>query len=67
MATGGGVLVGHHTAVSIGTTVLHGRTIGAHTVVGGGSLVVTDLPDHVVAYGTPARVVRARAEGEPYL
>lgn len=64
---GGGVTIGDHTAVSIGATVLHGRTIGAHTVVGAGSLVVDDLPDHVVAYGSPARVVRSRTEGEPYL
>ena len=65
--TGGGVHIGDVTAVSIGAIVLHGRTIGAHTVVGAASLVVDDLPDHVVAYGAPARVIRPRAEGEPYL
>jgi len=36
-------------------------------VVGAGALVREDLPDHCVAYGVPARVIRRRAEGEKYL
>lgn len=67
VATGGGVTIGDYTAVSIGASVSHGRTIGAHSVIGAGAVVVRDIPDHVVAYGTPARVVRSREEGEPYL
>jgi acetyltransferase-like isoleucine patch superfamily enzyme len=30
-------------------------------------VVVRDLPDQVVAYGSPARVQRTRREGERYL
>jgi sugar O-acyltransferase (sialic acid O-acetyltransferase NeuD family) len=67
VVTGGGVTIGDYTAVSIGATITHGRRIGAHTVVGAGSVVVRDIPDHVVAYGCPARVVRSRTEGERYL
>ncbi len=67
VVTGGDVRIGAHTAIAIGATVLHGRSIGPHTVVGAGSVVVDDLPDHVVAYGSPARVIRPRREGEPYL
>ena len=66
-ATGGGCRIGECTAVAIGAVVVHGVTIGAHSVVGAGATVVSDLPDHVVAYGTPARVVRTREAGEPYL
>jgi serine acetyltransferase len=47
--------------------VIHARTIGVHCVIGAGALVLADLPDSVLAYGLPARVVRARKEGEPYL
>lgn len=65
--TGGDVRIGAHTAIAIGTTIRHGRSIGPHTVVGAGSVVVDDLPGHVVAYGSPARVIRPRREGEPYL
>lgn len=65
--TGGGCHIGAHCAIGIGATILHGVRIGAHTVVGAAALVNRDLPDRIVAYGTPARRVRARAPGERYL
>jgi sugar O-acyltransferase (sialic acid O-acetyltransferase NeuD family) len=65
--TGGSVYVGEYTAVGLGADVVHARRIGEHSVIGAGALVLTDLPARVVAYGFPARVVRARKEGEPYL
>jgi sugar O-acyltransferase (sialic acid O-acetyltransferase NeuD family) len=64
---GGSVRIGSFCALGIGAVVKHGVAIGAHTVVGAGAVVLGDLPSHVVAYGTPASVVRARPEGEPYL
>ncbi|MDW7711230.1 MAG: NeuD/PglB/VioB family sugar acetyltransferase [Deferrisomatales bacterium] len=67
VAAGGRVSVGAFSAVGIGAAVGHGRKIGEHTVVGAGAVVVRDIPDHVVAYGAPARVVRRRSVGEPYL
>lgn len=65
--TGGNVTVGEYATLSIGSTVVHGKSVGAHTVIGAGSTVIGDIQSHVVAYGTPARVVRQRFEGEPYL
>lgn len=65
--TGGTVTIGAYSAISLGVNILHGKTVGAHTVVGAGALVREDLPDHCVAYGVPARVIRRRAEGEKYL
>ena len=65
--TGGNVRIGPFTAVGLGANVIHEVTIGAHTVIGAGAVVLDDVRDHVVAFGVPARVVRARAEGEPYL
>lgn len=64
---GGVVRIGAFSAISLGANIIHGKTIGAHTVVGAGALVLTDIPDHCVAYGVPAKVVRARIEGEKYL
>ena len=32
-----------------------------------GATVLRDLPSHVVAYGTPARIVRSRSAEDPYL
>lgn len=64
---GGGVHLGEASAVCLGARVLHGIRIGADVVVGAAALVLHDLPDGCVAYGTPARVVRRRRRGDPYL
>ncbi len=67
VTTGGNVRIGEGSAVSIGATVLHGRSVGDWSVVGAGALVVDDVPDGVVTYGTPARVIRERVPGDRYL
>jgi acetyltransferase-like isoleucine patch superfamily enzyme len=59
--------MGEFSALSLRAAVIHGRAIGVHTVIGAGATVVKDIPDYVVAYGTPARVVRPRRAGERYL
>ena len=41
-------------------TVLMGVTIGDYTVVGVRSLVVSSLPENIIAFGSPAVVVRKR-------
>lgn len=38
--------------------VLPGITIGNNSVIGAGSVVTKDIPDHVVAVGNPCRVIR---------
>ncbi|WP_428262265.1 NeuD/PglB/VioB family sugar acetyltransferase [Haliangium sp.] len=58
--TGGTVVVGTGTHVGIGAAVRNDITIGAWSIIGAGAVVVADIPDRVVAYGNPARVVRAR-------
>jgi len=65
--TAGSVRIGRASALGVGASVIHRVTIGADTVVGAGAVVLTDLPDRVVAYGTPAKVGRAREPGERYL
>lgn len=64
---GGNVHVGAFSAVLLGANVIHQREIGKHTVVGAGAVVIKDLPGRIVAYGVPARVVRSREPGEPYM
>jgi sugar O-acyltransferase (sialic acid O-acetyltransferase NeuD family) len=66
-ATGGNVSIGAFAAVCQGANIIHGVKIGDHTVVGAGATVLENVPPRVVAYGTPARVIRAREPGEPYL
>jgi sugar O-acyltransferase (sialic acid O-acetyltransferase NeuD family) len=54
VTTGGNVNIGVCTCVCIGSIISHGVSIGDHTYVGAGSLVLNDIPDHVLAYGSPA-------------
>ncbi len=67
VTTGGVVQIGAYSAISLGANIIHGKNIGAHTVIGAGALVRENILDHCVAYGVPARVIRKRAEGERYL
>jgi len=65
--TGGNVKIGAFSAVSISATILHGKTIGTHCVVGAGSLVVKNVNDFELVYGLPAKFIRKRDVGERYL
>lgn len=64
---GGEVRVGAYAAICLAAHVVHGISIGQGTVVGAGALVLENLPEQVVAYGLPARVIRRRNLDEPYL
>ena len=64
---GGKVTIGAFSAVTLGVTILDRITIGSNTVVGAGSLVINDLPDNVLAYGNPAKIIRNRTFGERFL
>ena len=57
------VTVGDGSWLGHGVIVLPGVTIGRHVTVVAGSVVTGDLPDHCVAVGVPARVVRRLGEG----
>jgi len=52
------VRIGDHVLLAAGVIVLPGSSIGSHTVIGAGSLVAGEVPDHVVAAGNPLRVIR---------
>jgi len=54
----GDVVVGSKTLIYSGVTVLPGVKIGNNTVIGAGSIVTKDIPDNVIAYGNPCKVVR---------
>jgi sugar O-acyltransferase (sialic acid O-acetyltransferase NeuD family) len=54
----GDVSVGCGTMIGVGSSVIPGVRIGENCLIGAGSTVVRDIPNHSVAFGTPARVVR---------
>jgi acetyltransferase-like isoleucine patch superfamily enzyme len=41
-----------------GAKILKGVTVGAHSIVGAGSVVTSSIPEGVIAAGNPARVIR---------
>jgi maltose O-acetyltransferase len=43
--------------LGVNVTVLKGVMIGENTIVGAGSLVTQNLPDHVIAVGVPAKII----------
>jgi len=67
VVTGGQVVIGERSAIGIGTAIRHSVRVGHDTVVGSASYVHENLPNKVVAYGTPARVIRSRNGDDPYL
>ena len=46
--------------------VCKGVTIGENSIIGAGSVVVDDIPDHCVAAGNPARIVKQLDNGESF-
>lgn len=64
VVTGGNVVIGEFSCVCLGAHLSHKVVIGEHTFVGAGSVVLKDIPAYSLAYGAPARVVRARVAGE---
>lgn len=60
----GNVTVGEGTIIGIGSSVIPGKKVGDWSILGAGSVVVRDIPDQVIAFGVPARVVRSLVAAE---
>lgn len=56
----GMVKVGALTLIGANSTVVPGKSIGNNCLIAAGSVVTTDIPDHAVARGNPARVVKIK-------
>lgn len=52
------IVIGENVWLGAAVTVGPGVHIGDNSVIGAGSVVLHDIPDHAVAVGSPARVVR---------
>jgi sugar O-acyltransferase (sialic acid O-acetyltransferase NeuD family) len=59
----GEVTLGRGVLIGAGAIVVPKVTIGANSVVSAGAVVTEDLPDHCLAAGNPARVVRRGIAG----
>ena len=54
--------IGDNSFIGAGSTVRDHISIGTNVVIGAGSVVTKDIPDNVIAYGNPARVMRSRTK-----
>jgi UDP-N-acetylbacillosamine N-acetyltransferase len=59
LAQGVHICPGAHLAGHVGSSVIQEITIGSGVVLGAGSVVVSAIPDNVLAMGVPARIVKS--------
>jgi sugar O-acyltransferase (sialic acid O-acetyltransferase NeuD family) len=64
---GGAVTLGMRSVVAIGSTVRHGLTVGSDSILGAASYSNENIDSNTVSFGSPARKVRSRNVGDPYL
>jgi acetyltransferase-like isoleucine patch superfamily enzyme len=55
----GKVILKSNCRIGSHSTILPGVTIGINSIVGAHSLVNKDIPDNVVAFGVPVKVIRS--------
>lgn len=58
------ITVGDNVWIGANVQVMPGVTIGNNVVIGGGSVVVKDIPDNSVAVGNPCKVIRQITEAD---
>lgn len=54
----GFVNIGEGTEIGTGVSISNNVTIGKRCLIGAGSVVTRDIPDGVIAYGNPCKVIR---------
>ncbi|MDE6909112.1 MAG: gamma carbonic anhydrase family protein [Lachnospiraceae bacterium] len=56
-----GCTIGDNTVIGMGSIILNGAVIGSSCIIGAGSLVTGKMriPDNSLAFGNPAKIVRA--------
>lgn len=54
----GGATIGEGTQVGAGSVIVPGIKVGKWSVVGAGSVVLKDVPDNVLVFGNPAKIVK---------
>ena len=58
VAVNGSDVIGTGAYIGTGATLIQNVRVGDWAVVGAGAVVINDIPDHAVAVGVPARVIK---------
>ena len=64
VALAGCTQIGSHSFVGVGCSAKPEVKVGSGTLIGAGSVLVTDIPSHVIAFGQPALPKRAVRSGD---
>lgn len=51
-------VIGCCSELGTGMQIIQGKTIGDYSIVGAGSVVIKDIPDHCTAVGSPAKPIK---------
>jgi len=54
----GNVTIGEGTTIGMGANILNTVKIGKNCIIGAGSVVTKDIPDNVIAYGSPCKIIK---------
>lgn len=54
----GCVDIGSCSFIGAGSTILPNIKIGSNSIIGAGSIVTKDIPNNVLAYGNPAKIIK---------
>ena len=54
----GNVTIDEGTTIGMGVNILDGIKIGKNSIIGAGSIVTKNIPDNVIAYGSPCKIIR---------
>ncbi len=55
----GGVFIDENTLIDDGVIIALGKKVGKNCIIGAGSVVTKDIPDNVIAYGNPCKIIRS--------
>jgi acetyltransferase-like isoleucine patch superfamily enzyme len=48
----------------MGAIIIDHIRVGSHSVIGAGSVVIEDVPDHVLVVGAPAKIIKKNIPGK---
>ena len=52
------IQIGDNSWIGSNSTIIAGVNIGKHVIIGAGSVVTKNIPDHSVAVGNPAKIIK---------